>query len=279
MKEEKVAEDNHQPPELYWDSTMESDYMEGELVVYPEEWRDPKDERLHGVIQVSSHGNIRSFDRIVDKSDGTKQIVRGKVFTKSPNGQYKHMDLIGNNGEIVQSQAHRLIAEVFVENPDPEHKTQVNHIDGNKNNNCPDNLEWVTCQENIQHAHDTGLHPELEGENAPQAKLTTEQVVEARRRSKAGEYQDSIARDFGVPRTLICTAVNGTYYDDVNDLEAPFRASERRPFGFKHACSKFTPEQVASIKERVQNGESKANVARQYGVHRKTIERMCRNII
>lgn len=273
-----MEEENKEDGVMYWDTSMDTDEMTCEFTIEPEEWRDPVEERLKGVVQVSSHGNIRTFDRIVNKCDGTQQIVRGRVLTKAPDGRYKHVDTLDNKNEPISFQAHRLVAEVFVNNPDPENKTQVNHIDGNKNNNHPDNLEWVTCQENIQHAHDTGLHGVLEGEDAPQAKLTTEQVIEARRRSKAGEYQDSIARDFGVPRTVVCTAVNGRYYDDVDAIESPFRASDRRPHGFKHGCSKFTPEQVASIKQRVQQGESRASIAREYGVDRHTISDMCNGL-
>ncbi len=50
---------------------------------------------------------------------------------------------------------HRLLAENFI--PNPEDKPQVNHIDGNPQNNNLDNLEWVTDRENKLHAYRTGL--------------------------------------------------------------------------------------------------------------------------
>lgn len=40
-------------------------------------------------------------------------------------------------------QLHRLVAEVFLPNPDPESKKYVKHIDGDKKNNRADNLKWV----------------------------------------------------------------------------------------------------------------------------------------
>jgi len=60
-----------------------------------------------------------------------------------------------NNGKTKTYQLHRIVALMFIENP--ENKPFVNHIDGNKTNNCADNLEWVTKSENTLHAHKTGL--------------------------------------------------------------------------------------------------------------------------
>lgn len=72
----------------------------------------------------------------------------------SKRGGYCEIMLFKNNvGK--RFKIHRLVATEFLNNP--HDKPEVNHIDGNKSNNCVDNLEWVTSKENKAHAWNAGL--------------------------------------------------------------------------------------------------------------------------
>jgi len=55
------------------------------------------------------------------------------------------------DGKPKKLRVHRIVAEAFVDNPDPGNFIYVNHKDGDKTNNRADNLEWCDCSYNIRY--------------------------------------------------------------------------------------------------------------------------------
>lgn len=105
---------------------------------------------------------------------------------------------------------HRLIMENF--NPvEGMENLQVNHNDGNKENNNLSNLEWVTCKENIHHAMENGLRAEVNGA----AKLTPKQVKEIYIRGNNGERNIDLSNEYGVHPDIIGKIKNGKMWREV----------------------------------------------------------------
>ena len=66
---------------------------------------------------------------------------------------------LSSNGKLKHIPIHKLVATCFLENKNPEKYNQINHIDGNKANNIPENLEWCDAKHNTQEALRLGLRP------------------------------------------------------------------------------------------------------------------------
>jgi hypothetical protein len=77
-------------------------------------------------------------------------VKSGKFLKQEISKGYKRVTL-SINGKTKRFQTHRLVAMYFIENP--LNKPCVNHIDGNKNNNNFENLEWCTYSENEKHSY------------------------------------------------------------------------------------------------------------------------------
>jgi antitoxin component HigA of HigAB toxin-antitoxin module len=88
---------------------------------------------------------------------------------------------------------HRLVAEAFLGKPSD--KNEVNHIDGNKQNNNLANLEWTTHSANLQHAFKNELHK--------QRSLTPEEVKSIRAGLLIGKKADDLAAIYGVTKSAI----------------------------------------------------------------------------
>lgn len=105
-----------------------------------EEWVDIRG--YEGYYQVSNMGGVRSLD--VKRWNGCGWFIkRGRVLkSRLTKHGYCRVQLNGKDKYV-----HRLVAEHFIDNPN--NKPEVDHIDGDKSNNCVDNLRWVTGKENM----------------------------------------------------------------------------------------------------------------------------------
>lgn len=109
-----------------------------------------------GMYQVSNLGRVKSLER--DTKRSRPQHIKERILKQTPNktsGNYLQVYL-ADAGKYKAFLVHRLVAQAFI--PNTDNKPVVNHKDGNKQNNCLENLEWCTHKENVLHAFVTGLN-------------------------------------------------------------------------------------------------------------------------
>lgn len=116
-------------------------------------WKDIKD--YEGLYQVSNLGRVKSLNHIRKNGKNSKYMQKGKVLHKWISCCGYYQVVLSKNGKVKRLTIHRIVAQVFI--PNTLNKPQVNHKDGNKLNNCVDNLEWCTRSENQLHAWKNGL--------------------------------------------------------------------------------------------------------------------------
>ena len=165
-----------------------------------EEWKDIPG--YEGYYQVSNKGRLRSLKRVVKKSDGKTQTVPERYMKPKPDKKGYSIVGVSKNANKKYLKLHRVVAQSFI--PNTHNKPQVNHLDGNKQNNKVENLEWSTQKENNIHALREGLRIPQKGEEHSQAKLTAKEVILIRDiHEKGGRTQQCIADEFNVSRRLI----------------------------------------------------------------------------
>ena len=125
------------------------------LSTIDEVWKDiPGYENSY---QVSSKGLVRSLDRYVNHKTSKKIFCKGKVLKQAIDEDGYCRINLRYKGKDKRFGVHRLVASTFI--PNPDNLPQVNHIDGDKENNCVENLEWCTPLYNNRHAYLIGHRP------------------------------------------------------------------------------------------------------------------------
>ena len=176
---------------------------------YIEEWRTVI---IDGIefedYEVSNLGNLRSIKSGLN--------IKGSLDSK---GYVRVTLLRKENGKKIRKggKIHRIVLESF-EIPKPDGCDQVDHIDGDKENNQLTNLEWVDCKTNIKRSWETGLHSKdiRYGEHAGNSKYTTEQIETACQMKEDGWSTTQISKKLGIPLSTLSKIFTGKQWVNIS---------------------------------------------------------------
>ena len=203
-----------------------------------------------GRYMVSNEGCVISVP--VDQIRGGHTYRKpGKTIAQQDNGSGYQTVCLYKNGKGKFTTVHRLVAIAFIDNPDK--KPQVNHLDGDKSNNCVSNLEWVTAKENSQHAS-VVLHA-LDFNQT----LSPDDVIEIRSDNRT--YRE-IAAEYGLSSAAIQAIKSGKTYKRVGGTKR-LRNRERQ--------RKLSDSDVREIRTSNLLGKE---LAEKYGVAPSTISKI-----
>lgn len=189
---------------------------------------------------------------------------------------YRKYSITFDSGTRKEYFAHRLVAEAYCTNDEPDTKIFVNHIDGDKLNNHKLNLEWVTPSENNYHAYEEGLSvgkkPHVEGiptltgsyiESTGFSDATEEEVHEVCKLLVQGYRDVDISRMTNFPRR----AVNYLRHKDIrffHDITSQYN------YYFSKE-DRMSPELVIKICEGLSSGKRVMELARDLDLNRKKV--------
>lgn len=158
--------------------------------------------------EVSNTGKVRSYkDRYGFGKTG--RLKEPRILKQQTNKDgYKYVT-IPINGKSKKCFIQILVAKAFI--PNPENKPEVNHEDGDKNNNTVENLFWSTRAENMAHARRTGLW-DMEG-SLRKAREAWIVPIYCYEKDCIYESGDEAAKDIGVSKSMITLTCQGKNYN------------------------------------------------------------------
>ncbi len=222
-------------------ATNLKDYIKEEL---GDDYEFPEDEEWKPVKtplypNLKDYYYISNYGRVYSTKSG--KFVNPRKIGKKRRYVSICLKAYGESGESTRTEIpiHRLMMAIFYPVDNMEN-LQVNHIDGNRQNNTFENLEWVTASENIRHAYKNNLITIREAEDSPYANFTNEMIDNICQLFMTGKYsKKEIAEMTGVPIYIVrnVTIKNGNW----KKITSKYDFSKRPMF---KKSKKFTIEDI-----------------------------------
>lgn len=145
-----------------------------------------------------------------------RRISTGRILNQRVHQGYARVSiLVEDSGIYKEIGVHRLVCAAF-HGPAPEGKPWVNHKDGHKSQNSPDNLEWSSPSENARHSFDVLGNKVAMGSKHTCAKLCETDIPVIRNLRKNGMTLTGIGRIYGVDRVTIRQIFTGRSWAHVS---------------------------------------------------------------
>jgi transposase len=172
---------------------------------------------------------------------------------------------LNHKGKKYTRKIHRLVAEAFIENP--LNLPQVNHKDGDKDNNDMSNLEWMSCIDNINHARENNLR---------YVKYNDEDINLVSDLIESNQYSmPEISEITGVSKSMVIRVKNKKRHLRLTDSR-DFSGFNKTGYlvGSKNKTAKITEEDAKRIHEYLKNGYSMKIIAEMLGVSYSTVSKI-----
>lgn len=244
-------------------------------------WKDIAE--FEGYYQVSNLGNVRSVDRLLNC--GNHRGIRKGRELKQKEDKHGYMNVCLSKSQKSKTvRTHRLVAMMFIDNPD--NKPYVNHIDGNKTNNCVTNLEWCTSAENCFHARQTGL---IDVEKMKEISRRNFKKGWGHNKQKVVQLSDITGEVLGIYESIeeakekcginashITQCCNGKRHTAGGFMwmrYKNYKEGQRFSLFEDRKKGKLTPRQRKEIAQKYANGSKMKNLCEEYAVSRATIRK------
>ena len=149
-----------------------------------------------GLYAITKDGRVWSYPK-----DCKNHFTKGRYLKIKSKSNGYHRVVLAKDRKYTNKYIHRLVAQAFITNL--ENKPEINHINCIKTDNRIENLEWVTCKENMKHARENNLYLGSVLELRSRGRLTKGNILKIRNKMNNNNKYKDVAREYGISMSTV----------------------------------------------------------------------------